>query len=167
MIEGTTLGASENGWIDKLLFYNYGKKFVEYLESIQAVGPDKHNILLMDSHNSHTFNFQFIQLMNQNNIDVLVLPSHTTHCLQPLDDVPFTNFKNFWYEGVREYVKSSGAKKLAKTEFFQIFTPAWRKACTVNQIKAGFRNTGIWPVNRDAIPDSKIGPSLANSKNVN
>ena len=167
MIEGTTLGASENGWIDKRLFYNYGKKFVEYLESIQAVGPDKHNILLMDSHNSHTFNFQFIQLMNQNNIDVLALPSHTTHCLQPLDDVPFANFKNFWYEGVREYVKSSGAKKLAKTEFFQIFTPAWRKACTVNQIKAGFRNTGIWPVNRDAIPDSKIGPSLANSKNVN
>ena len=115
MIKGTTLGASENGWIDKCLFYNYGKKFVEYLESIQAVGPDKHNILLMDSHNSDTFNFQFIQLMNKNNIEVLVLPSHTTHCLQPLDDdVPFTNFKNFWYEGIDDYVKKSRAKKLGK-----------------------------------------------------
>ena len=105
--------------------------------------------------------------MNKNNIEVLALPSHTTHCLQPLDDVPFAIFKNFWYEGVRENVKSSGAKKLAKTEFFQIFSPAWKRAVTVNQIKAGFRNTGIWPVNRTAIPDSKIGPSLEHSKNVN
>ena len=167
MLEGTTLGASENGWIDKHLFFNYAKKLVEYLESIHELGPNKHNVLLMDSHNSHTFNFQFIKLMNKNNIEVLALPSHTTHCLQPLDDVPFANFKNFWYEGVRENVKSSGAKKLAKTEFFQIFSPAWKRAVTVNQIKAGFRNTGIWPVNRTAIPDSKIGPSLENSKNVN
>ena len=107
MLEGTTLGVSENGWIDKRLFYNYGKKLIEYLRSIDQLGPDKHNLLLMDSHNSHTFNFQFIKLMNENNIHVLALPAHTTHCLQPLDDVPFANFKGAWYEGVRQYVRSS------------------------------------------------------------
>ena len=31
MLEGTILGVSENGWIDKHLFYNYGKKLIEYL----------------------------------------------------------------------------------------------------------------------------------------
>ena len=160
MLEGTTLGVSENGWIDKCLFYNYGKKLIEYLRSIDQLGPDKHNLLLMDSHNSHTFNFQFIKLMNENNIHVLALPAHTTHCLQPLDDVPFANFKGAWYEGVRQYVRSSGAKKLSKAEFFHVFSPAWVKAITVNQIKAGFRNTGVWPVDRKAISDSKIGPSL-------
>ena len=41
-----------------------------------------------------------------------------------------------------------------------MFSPAWVKAITVNQIKAGFRNTGVWPVDRKAISDSKIGPSL-------
>ena len=117
---------------------------MKYLESIQAVGPDKHNILLMDSHNSHTFNFQFIQLINKNNIEVLALPSHTTHCLQPLDDdAPFTNFKNFWYEGIDDYVKKVGPKSLAKTEFFQFFSPAWRRAVIVNKTKADFNNTGI------------------------
>ena len=160
MVEGTTLGVSENGWIDKRLFYNYGKKLIEYLRSVDELGPEKNNILLMDSHNSHTFNFQFIKLMNTNNIHVLALPAHTTHCLQPLDDVPFANFKGSWYEGVRQYVRSSGAKKLSKAEFFNVFSPAWVKAITVNQIKAGFRNTGVWPVDRKAISDSKIGPSL-------
>ena len=160
MVEGTTLGVSENGWIDKRLFYNYGKKLIEYLRGVDELGPEKNNILLMDSHNSHTFNFQFIQLMNTNNIHVLALSAHTTHCLQPLDDVPFANFKGSWYEGVRKYVRSSGAKKLSKAEFFNVFSPAWVKAITVNQIKAGFRNTGVWPVDRKAISDSKIGPSL-------
>ena len=28
MIGGTTLGVSENSWIDKRLFFNYGKKFI-------------------------------------------------------------------------------------------------------------------------------------------
>ena len=100
MLEGTTLGVSENGWIDKHLFYNYSKKLIEYLQSIDQLGSDKHNLLLMDSYNSYTFNFQFIKLMNDNNIHVLALPVHTTHCLQPLDDVPFANFKGAWYEGV-------------------------------------------------------------------
>ena len=98
--------------------------------------------------------------MNENNIHVLALPAYTTHCLQPLDDVPFANFKGAWYEGVCQYVRSSGAKKLSKVEFFHVFSPAWVKAITVNQIKAGFRNTGVWQVDRKAISDSKIGPSL-------
>ena len=93
MIEGTILGISENSWIDKRLFYNYGKKFLEYLKVIGQGAPHNNNVLLMDSHNSHTFNFQFNQLMNENNIHVLASPFHTTHCLQPLDDVPFTNLK--------------------------------------------------------------------------
>ena len=160
MLEGTTLGVSENGWIDKCLFYNYGKKLIEYLQSIDQMGPDKHNLLLMDSHNRNTFNFQFIKLMNENNIHVLALPARTTHCLQHLDDVPFANFKGAWYEGVHQYVRSSRAKELSKAEFFYVFSPAWVKAITVNQIKAGFRNTGVWPVDRKAISDSKIGPSL-------
>ena len=121
MIEGTTLGVSENSRIDKRLFYNYQKKFIEYLKGIGQVAPYKNNVLLMDSHNSHTFNFQFIKLMNENNIHVLALPSHTTHCLQPLDDVPFANFKMAWYEGVRQYVRKSGAKKLSKAEFSKCF----------------------------------------------
>ena len=50
---------------------------------------NKQHLLLMDSHNSHTFNNQFLKLMNDNKIVVLAFPSHTTHVMQPLDDVPF------------------------------------------------------------------------------
>ena len=96
--------------------------------------------------------------MNENNIHVLALPSHTTHCLQPLDDIPFANFKMAWYEGLRQYVRKSGAKKLFKAEFFEVFSPAW--------LKAGFRNTVVWPIDRQAISDAKIGPSIEAAENL-
>ena len=61
--------------------------------------------------------------MNENNIVVLAFPSHTTHVMQPLDDVPFAQLKTKWYEAMQLYVRSVCAKKLFKGEFFKVFIP--------------------------------------------
>ena len=42
----------------------------------------------------------------------------------------------------------------------RIFIPCWKKAITVHNIQAGFRHTGVWPVDRSAITGAKLGPSL-------
>ena len=39
---------------------------------------------------------------------------------------------------------------MPKMDFFQVFWPAWKKAMTVANIQAGFRQTGIYPVNPNA-----------------
>ena len=75
-------------------------------------------------YNAHTFNFQFMKLMNDNNVVVLSLPPHTTHAMQPLDDIPFANFKNEWYEVVHKFVRKYAAKKIAKYEWFDLFMHA-------------------------------------------
>ena len=80
--------------------------------------------------------------------------------MQPLDDVPFAQLKTEWYEAMRLHVRSVCAKKLSKEEFFKVFIPCWKKAITVWNIQAGFRHTGMWPVDRSAITDAKLGPSL-------
>ena len=114
----------------------------------------------MDSHNSHTFNYQFLTLMNDNKIVVLAFPSHTTHAMWPFDDVPFAQLKTVWYEAMQLNVRSVCAKKLSKGEFFKIFVPCWKKAVTVLNIQAGFKHKEVWPVDRSAITDAKLGPSL-------
>ena len=105
--KGFSMGTSENGWITKWLFYKYGKIFIKYLTDRGLTENGKKNLLVMDSHNSHMFNFQFMKLMNNNNVVVLALPPHTTHAMQPLDDIPFANFKNEWYEVVHKFVCTS------------------------------------------------------------
>ena len=67
---------------------------------------------------------------------------------------------------MRQYVRKTAAKKLSKAEFFEVFSPAWLKAITVNQIRAGFWNTGVWPIDRQAISDAKIGPSIEAAENL-
>ena len=93
-----SLGASENRWIMKRLFYQYGKEFAQLLKN-QGLMEDenKKHLLLMDTHNLHTFNYQFLKLMNNNNIVVLAFPAHTTHVMQPLNDVTFAQLKTAWY----------------------------------------------------------------------
>lgn len=162
---GYVVGSSDNGWINKQLFLHWGEGFIGCLRKRGLLeDPDQKHLLLMDSHNSHTFNYKFMKLMNDHNIVVLAIPSHTSHALQPLDDVPFAQFKTRWYEAMRLQIRRSGAKKLAKSEFFGVFSPCWKEALTVRHIQAGFRHTGIWPVNRNRITDSKIAPSLEQSK---
>ena len=91
----------------------------------------KRHLLLMDSHSLHTFNYQFLKLMNDNKIVVLAFPAHTTHVMQPLDDVPFAQLKMAWYEAMWLHVRSVCAKKLSKGDFFKIFVPCWKKAIAV------------------------------------
>ena len=156
-----SLGASENEWITKRLFYQYGKEFVQMLKNWGLMeDKNKRHLLLMDSHNSHTFNYQFLKLMNDNKIVVLAFPAHTTHVMQPLNDVPFAQLKTTWYEAMQLHTRSVCAKKLSKGEFFKVFVPCWKKAITVRNRQAGFRHTGVWPVDRSAITDAKLGPSL-------
>ena len=56
MIRGTVIGASENGWITKKLFYYYGQIFIERLKKYKLLDGTKH-LLLLDSHKTHLFNY--------------------------------------------------------------------------------------------------------------
>ena len=52
-----------------------------------------------------------------------------------------------------------GGGSIQKLEFFFVFNVAWEKAMTSKNIKASYRSTGIWPVNRAAIPSHVTEPS--------
>ena len=106
MPSGWSVGAIENGWISKKLFYRFGKQFISYMEKQSLLEGQQKHLLIMDSHISHTFNFQFMKLMNDNNIVVLALPSHTSHLLQPLDDIPFANLKTEWYKAIKLFMRA-------------------------------------------------------------
>ena len=96
-----SLEASENGWITKRLFYQYGKEYIQMLKNWGLMqDKSKKHLLLMDSHNSHTFSYQFLKLMNDKNIVVLAFSAHTTYVMQPLDDVPFAQIKTAWYKAM-------------------------------------------------------------------
>ena len=99
--------------------------------------------------------------MKEFNIHVLVVPSHTSHKIQPLDDVPFVNLKKAWNSNLLDYLFDSLGCGLSKMDFFIVFQPAWRKAMTVANVQAGFRQTGIYPINPCTQDPTLLRPSQA------
>ena len=155
--------ASPNGWINKELFLQFGRNFIASLERLELVDGRPH-VVILDNHASHLFNLDFLLLMKQHNIHVVGLPSHCSHWLQPLDRGPFASFKRHWNELLRRYTREMAGRKLDKAEFFRVFNPAWDKSMTVAAAQSSFRNTGLFPVNADSIPDHAFDPSKTSER---
>ena len=95
------IAATERGYITKSKFHEYGLHFVKFLKANGLV--DKTNLLIIDGHKSHLYNLPLYEAMRANNIETLTIPPHTSHLLQPLDSVPFTQFKKYWESNLMKY----------------------------------------------------------------
>lgn len=90
---------------------------------------------------------------------VYIIPSHTSHWLQPADKTLFASLKEA--SNSVGYQKTSGDSggSLQKSEFSEIFNIAMQRATCAIAISR-FVNTGLYPVNRQAITECAFGPSL-------
>ena len=83
---------SKKGYINKKLFAEYGKIFIYHLHATGQI--KKPNLILMDSHYSHVFNYCYMQLMYERIVKVFAIEPHSSHWGQPLDKNPFSGFKH-------------------------------------------------------------------------
>ena len=65
-----------------------------------------------------------------------------------------------WQRHLKEWNFDNKAKCLPKVSFWEVFWPAWSRSMTVGNIQSGFRKTGVYPVNYDAIDKLKFTPSI-------
>ena len=82
----------------------------------------------------------------------MALEAHSSHLLQPLDKNPFSGFKHSFNKELRKWNRTNGARPIRGDEFFSVFNLAWAKAMTAQNIIAGFKRTGIWPVDQTKFP---------------
>ena len=162
---GVMVRASPTGWINRNLFLEYATRWVRWLKSWKLL--DLPHLLLLDAHKSHVYNLCFIQLMIEMDIHVLAIPPHTSHKVQPLDNAPFANFKTAWNVNLLQYLFQSVGCGMPKMDFFIVFWPSWKKAMTVANIQAGFRQTGIYPFNPNVINPALLGLSQATDNLAN
>ena len=99
-----------------------------------------------------------MSMMFERNIKVFPIEPHSSQWGQPLDKNPFSGFKHAFNETMHKFNRTTGGRGITKQEFFSVFNVAWEKAMTPANIKAGFKHTGIWPVNRAAIPQYVLEP---------
>ena len=91
-------------------------------------------------------------------MDLLTLPSHTSHALQPLDVTIFKPFKISFSLYRDVWTMSNKGSAAHKETLAQWVSLSLRKALLVTNIQRGFATTGIWPINASAM-EGKMGPS--------
>lgn len=148
---------SKKGYISKRLFAEYGKQLLIHLHRVKQL--DKPNLILLDSHYAHVFNYCFMEMMYARDVKVMSLTPHCSHINQPLDKNPFSRFKEEFNNSLRKFNRREAGRTLKHEEYFTIFNVAWERGMKPIYIKAGYKRTGIWPVNRDAIKPEQFAPS--------
>uniref|UniRef100_A0A146KT86 Tigger transposable element-derived protein 6 n=1 Tax=Lygus hesperus TaxID=30085 RepID=A0A146KT86_LYGHE len=144
-----------SGWIQKDLFLVWFEKFIQF------ANPSAQNpvLLILDGHASHTKSVELINRARDNHVHILCLPPHCTHRLQPLD-VSFMLPLNTYYEQeARNWMIQNPGCAITIYEVAQIFSQAFGRAAVMQTAVNGFRETGISPFNRNAIPDHLYIPS--------
>ena len=143
-VPGTIYGLSGSGWMDMELFDMWFQNhFLRYAPSARPI------LLLLDGHSSH-YCPDTIRLAAWEKIILFALPPNTTHLSQPLDRGCFGPLKVSWREECHRYMSENPGKVVTKFQFSPIFSKAWARSMIVANITAGFRVTGVYPLNRHA-----------------
>jgi hypothetical protein len=78
-----------------------------------GISPSNHHLLILDGHGSHV-NLEAIEQAQQFGLDMIALPSHTSHVLQPLDVNCFKPFKTTFKKEKDNSMVSNNYKELNK-----------------------------------------------------
>ena len=121
------------------------------MDKMESVHMHYINVLLLYSYGQSTHSYAY------KTQDIFCLPPNTTHLTQPLDKGCFGPLKVYWKEECQTYLSKNPGKVVTRYQFSEIFPKALAKGMTMKNIVGGFKTTGIFPVNREAImPKSSL-----------
>ncbi len=144
-VPGTIYGLSSKGWIDQELFHLwFSKHFLLYAPPVRPL------LLLLDGHSSH-YCPATIRYAAEEQVIIFSLPPNTTHLTQPLDKGIFGPLKVSWRQVCHEFLLKHPGMRVSKLNFSSLFSEAWVRALTPRNILSGFRTTGVYPPDRNAL----------------
>ena len=145
----------EKAWTEDVLGMQWFKKIF-----LPNCGPARPQLLVMDGHRSHEVT-ELLEAAKEEDIIIMTIPPHTSHWLQPLDKGVFASLTAAYNKTCSDFMSEGPQHVVCKANWPSLFKRAWDHGLTANNMKAGFRVAGIWPLNMAVIPDCAYSPSTA------
>ncbi|KZL67851.1 transposase [Colletotrichum tofieldiae] len=144
--EGWQFTATENGWTtDDTAVEWLQKVFIPQTIPQTASQGKEARLLVVDGHGSHTTT-EFMWTCYINNVYLLFLPPHTSHVLQPLDQSVFGPVKAAYRKELGYLSQWNDSTIVGKRNFIGCYQKARLAGLTMDNIKSGWKYTGLWPV---------------------
>ena len=107
----------------------------------------------MDGHHSHK-TLAAITFARSKHIQLLVLPPHCTHRMQPLDTTFFKSLKTAYNNAVDSWMVTNPGRRMSFYDMAGVFNTAFNKPVT------GFRVCGLWPYDSDIFTDDDFAAAM-------
>lgn len=163
---GARYNRSKNSWFNEAIFEDWFKSTaLPYFKKLPIESP---KALIGDNLASH-ISQSVIDLCRENNIRFILLPPNSTHICQPLDVAYFRPLKSAWRDVLLNWkLKHRGV--VPKDTFPRLLKNCLDQLDVENKTSAnliaGFRGSGIHPINRNKVLD-KLPPSLEQPNDEN
>lgn len=153
--KGALMAMQPNAWMTKWLFQTWMSHFIKCLRKTLGVDKENRHLLILDGHNSHV-TLEVVTLAMNEGLDIITLPAHTSHALQPLDVSCFKPFKSAFRAIRDQWTLENKGRKVEKNVLCEWTSKALEKALSPKNIQSGFRKTGIWPLHKEAVSKSLL-----------
>lgn len=145
--KGARYNRTKSGWMDSATFEDW---FLNHLMPVLKKKTGR-KVVIGDNLASH-INKTVLKECEKHNVSFICLPPNATHILQPLDVAYFRPLKCKWRQVMLQWKNSQLGRKLSTTPKDQF--PRLLKTAldflteTKANLVAGFRKTGIYPVDK-------------------
>lgn len=152
MPPGSKIALSQSGYFNSFLF-------MQWLDHFGRFKPSGKVLLIVDGHRSHVSE-DVADKAEKLEVELLCLPSNTTHELQPLDRTFFGPFKTYFNAEFQAHLRTHPGQSLRKGPAFEtLLAAALQRASKPSTLVNGFRTTGMFPPSMAAIDEEAFAPA--------
>ena len=150
--DGWGIGLSDTGWMKSEVMFDYIKNILHpSLQKMETTFP----VILFHNGYSTNLTYDLSCLCVELEIILICLYPNAPIILQPAAVAAFKPMKNGWRKAVSEWKRGHPLETLTKEHFASVLKFVVEKVSKSETIKNGFRATGLYPWNPDAIHFSK------------
>ena len=155
-IPGGEFGHSPSGWMDQTLFLQWLRNVFDPTLTVMKI--TRPVLLIIDGAHVH-LSLWISEFCDEKNIILYVLHPNSMHLTQPLDLLLMGLVKVHYKEAVRRWIADHLFELYDKFAFPEAFANMWRHVATVTNAVKGFKVTGIYPFNPEAVDQRKLFPA--------
>ena len=141
--------------------YNDSETFVRYLNHFdrhRTKIPGKKCVLLLDGHASHV-SIEAIDFCINHDIELVCIPPHSSHRLQPLDTHFNAVLKRAWCKALENFLNESGVSAITTENFASLFCAVFKEIEKKRGLVVdAFAHCGIYPL-QNTISDHELSVS--------
>jgi hypothetical protein len=149
LLKGAPTGAwaefDPTGQMQLNIFIKWLKKFIQFSKATK----DSPVLLILDGYRSYLKNLEVLEITKENGVNVICVPPQFSDKLQPIQYNFMSTLSKTYSSVVMKWIRSNPNSIISMNQIYQHFGNAFMKVLKITTPMNCFRDTGIWPVDRN------------------